>query len=457
MNYLDKCKDLYFLGIKGVGMTGLAQILKYRGYLVRGSDTKEKFFTDQVLKENKINFYEGFSASNIKDDISCIIYSTAYSEKNNKEFKAAKDKGIPLIPYHEMVADLFNSSKGLAVTGTHGKTTTSALLAYVLREYGLNPNALIGSRVFEFNGNALVGSSDYFVLEADEYQNKLKYYDPWAVILTNVDYDHPDTYPDKQAYNQAFIDFIAKIPDDGVLVACFDDLSVQEILKDYNKKFITYGFGKDCDFRAEKEDNYHFDVYKDNKKILDKVNIHLLGDHNILNFLGVLSLVDFLGLDLAKVKDIAGNFKGTARRLEVKGVYNQAVLIDDYAHHPKEIKATLKALSEHYADKKIYCIFQPHTFTRTKKFFSEFVTAFDLADEVIIMDIYASAREKKGTIKALDLVNKIKENGVNAKYIPTREKVVKYLSEKLNKNDIAVTMGAGDVWQVARSLIDHAN
>ena len=475
---LSKIKKAYFIGIKGAGMAAVAEIFHARGIEIGGSDTAEKFFTDEILAKNGINFFETFSAENIPEDAELIVYSTAYNAENNTEFAEAKKLGLVMMSYPEILGELFNEKMGIAVCGTHGKTTTTAMLAECLRIAGADPSAIVGSKVIGWQGSSLSGKGKYFVAEADEYQNKFQYYNPFAVILTSVDWDHPDYFPTFGEYKKVFADFAARISKTGFLVVWGDSVSTLDISKNAVCNVLSYGFSEDCDYIIS---NFQFPISKPQvveqrslrgrqilnpngqnfqkfdlkfkEKNLGTFQINLVGRHNVLNAAAAIAVCYKLKIDMEKVREALKNFQGTARRFEYIGERNGAILIDDYAHHPEEIKATLKAAQEVYPEKNIITIFHPHTFTRTKALLQEFAQSFDDADEAIIIDIYGSAREVQGGVSSKELVDLInKYDRDKAEYIPAIEEVVEYLKDKIGENDVVISMGAGDVWKVAEGL-----
>jgi UDP-N-acetylmuramate--alanine ligase len=458
---LEKIKKVYVIGIKGSGVVGVAEILKARGIEVLGSDTAEKFFTDAVLQKNQIKYFENFSADNIPGDIDLVIYSTAYNVGNNVEFEEAFKRKIPMLSYPEILAQLFNEKYGIAICGTHGKTTTSAWLANTLKELGADPTAAIGSRVTNWEGNALIGAGEFFVLEADEYQNKLARYNPNAVILTSCDYDHPDFFPDFEAYKQTFKDFVARIPKTGFLVVCGDATSTLEVAEEATCTVLTYGFSDDCDYRIinlelKKEagviSTQMFEVIRGENN-LGKFEIQLFGKHNALNAVAAIAVCHKLNFSAEKIQEALKNFKGTSRRFELIGERNGAILIDDYGHHPDEIRATLKAARELYLEKNIWAVFHPHTFTRTKALLSEFSQSFSDADKVIILDIYGSAREVQGGVHSKDLVDLVnKYDRGKAEYIATIDEAVEFLGGRISADDVVIAIGAGNGWEVVSKL-----
>jgi len=289
---LSEIKKAYFIGIKGSGMTAVAELLKARGISVSGSDTKEKFFTDEILERNRIRFTEEFSPENIPEDADLVVYSTAYTENNNSEMLEARKRGLLMLSYPEVLGFFFKEKLGIAVCGTHGKTTTTAILATCLQEVGVKPSAVVGSKVIEWNGSVLKGRGNFFVAEADEYQNKLEYYNPWAAVLTSIDFDHPDFFPTFDDYKKAFRDFMAKIPKHGFLVVCRDDADAIEVAKRAGCQILTYGFADGCEYRIEdlssknwSEDGELVKTFKiiHKEEFLGEFETKLIGRHNMQN------------------------------------------------------------------------------------------------------------------------------------------------------------------------------
>jgi UDP-N-acetylmuramate--alanine ligase len=475
---INKNKTIYFVGIKGVGMTMLAQFLKKQGYQILGSDLGDVFLSDKVLKSSRIKVLSPFSVKNIPSNLGMIVYSSAYNKKNNLEIKfiaehPEKFKNISVLSYAEVLGNFFNSYKGLAVCGTHGKTTNSAWLAYVLWKSGIKINALVGSRVPQFAGSSLAGKSSYLVAEVDEYQNKLQYFQPQAVVLNNIDYDHPDFFKTPASYLKVFADFLKKIPREGFLVFNNRDSNIKKIKQYCQGQLISYDLMAGSDNPRTKEqkelDYLAFDLKIKNTyqvfkldfqgNYLGEFKIKLWGKHNVLNALAVIAAARKLRVPMEKIKKYLASFTGTERRTQVLGKYKGALIIDDYAHHPTEIKATLQGLAQHYAEKNLITIFHPHTFTRTKALFADFVKSFSETNELIVLDIYGSAREKKGGVSSQELVLAIKKfNKKNkyqqkVKYISTIAQTVDYLRPRLKKTDLLLLMGAGDVFRVAHGLL----
>ncbi|KKS74874.1 MAG: UDP-N-acetylmuramate-L-alanine ligase [Parcubacteria group bacterium GW2011_GWA2_42_80] len=323
----------------------------------------------------------GFSAKHLDRPIDLVIRSSAYSD-DQVEVKAAKEKKIPVLSYAEALGELAGEYKSVAVCGSHGKTTISAMLAHVLKQANLSPSAIVGSAVPQFGGNALVGSGELLVFEADEYQNKLQYFSPQSVILTSIDWDHPDFFPSADDYFATFVTFLKKIPTDGFVVACYDSDNVKEAVDKAGlspEQILTYGL---TDGRLQMvrmwldEGRWHFSA-TDGEEYLGEFWLKLVGSHNVANALAVIACARRLGVDLEAIRTGLASFEGTARRFENKGkLTNGITVVDDYAHHPGEIKATLKAARAFYPYKNIRCVFQPHTFSRTQALLADFVMLF---------------------------------------------------------------------------------
>jgi len=457
---IQNFKRVHMVGIKGVGMTSLAQILQGRGIKISGSDVSEHFFTEEVLQEIGIPYTQEFSKSIISDELDAVLYSTAYNPEENEELLEAQKKNIPIISYPECLGLLSKEMLSIAVFGTHGKTTTSALLARAMEVAGVDPSAIIGSKVQGWQGGARNGRGEYFIFEADEYQNKLAFYSPWSAILTSVDWDHPDYFKTQAEYERVFIDFTSRVPSHGHLIINGDDSDVLRVCEGSSAQMQTYGFSKDNHYRIENYelrtvDHQGFQSFKIRHKneVLGPFELQIPGKHNVMNATAAIALCHELKIDIEKVADGIKNFQGTARRFEYIGEYNKAVLIDDYAHHPREITATLEAAKNRYQRMNIIAIFQPHTFSRTEALFEEFSQCFEDADKVYVLDVYGSAREAVGNVSGQGLADNInKYQHGKAQYSESVDVVVEELQKEIGKNDVVVSMGAGNVWEVTHKL-----
>ncbi|MDD2766528.1 MAG: UDP-N-acetylmuramate--L-alanine ligase [Candidatus Moranbacteria bacterium] len=462
---LSHFRKIHMIGIKGAGMTALAELLTKQGIIVTGSDTSEVFFTDALLQKWQIQYAEQFDAKNIPSNVEAVIYSTAYSKEKNSELAFAFTLGVPVLSYPQALGMLTREKMTLAVCGTHGKTTTSALLAETLKMTGSDPSAIVGSRILNWEGNALAGSGEFLVLEADEYQNKLAEYTPFCVILTSVDFDHPDFFATKEQYEQVFKDFVARIPKHGVLVYCNDLSSVVNVAEVATCQKISYGFLPGADFHIDQftpaqmgfvfEKNMPkqtFTVTTKNQS-LGQFSLQLAGAHNTENAVAVLALCSYLKQDIERIRRAFEKFSGTERRFEYIGERYGTLLYDDYAHHPEEIIVTLRAFRELYPKRRLRVVFHPHTFTRTKALLAEFSQSFDSADEVYILDIYGSAREEQGGVSSLELVSRINQFVPGkATYVPSQEAVIEHLEETMGRQDVIITLGAGNVWEISHHL-----
>lgn len=444
-------------------MTALAELLLRHGLEVSGSDTEEVFYTDTILERLGITVKTPFAGENVDTTADVYIYSTAYTRDNNMELARVEKSGKPVLSYPEALGLLTKEKMTLAVCGTHGKTTTSALLATCLHHAGLKPSAIVGSEIKNWGGGALAGEGLHLVLEADEYQNKLQYYQPWGAILTSVDWDHPDYFPTVASYEQVFRDFLARVPRHGFVVVCYDHARA-ELLSRAMPQRITYGFLDGADVRAvdhrmlsegERGDGalQEFFVQWQGERT-GPYRIKLAGRHNVLNALAVVATAFHLHIDPQVMAEGLLSFAGTKRRFELIGECHGALVFDDYAHHPDEIRATVQAFRELYPKRSLTVIFHPHTFTRTKALFTEFAEALSLADAVHLLDIYGSARETQGGVSSAELVARINQvYPGKAEYASDRTELVERLRRQATAADLVVTMGAGDVWQIAEALV----
>jgi UDP-N-acetylmuramate--alanine ligase len=477
MQSLTNIKKVHMIGIKGAGMTALAEMLAKGGARVTGSDVPETFFTDAILRGLGIEVREAFDPANIPADTELVVYSTAYAPETNPELKAAFAGGKRPVSYPEALGALMKERLGLAVCGTHGKTTTSALLAEVLREAGEDPSAIVGSRILQWDGGALSGGGKYFVVEADEYQNKFRHYNPFGVILTSLDWDHPDFFPTFEAYREAFVGLIRRIPAHGVLVSWGDSVAVGEAAAEGKCRRLTYGFVAGNDFQianhrvsaiveasageefSETEALPEISDIRQSFEVLHEgeslgwFELQLAGRHNALNATAVIALCEFLKVDIEKVREGLRNFVGTERRFEYIGERGGVLFYDDYAHHPEEIKATLQAFRDLYPNRRLIAAFHPHTFTRTKALLADFAQSFALAHKAVVLDIYGSAREKQGGVSSRELVELINSySRGKAVHMPGISEAVRDIREEMRSGDLVVTLGAGNVWEVSHAL-----
>ncbi len=454
--------NIHIVGIEGAGTSALAQLYRARGDCVSGSDDGDGFYRQQ-LRDLGITLYEDFDAQHIRADCDRVVYSTALGD-DNSEIVQARMQGVPVIPYPEAVAHLFNDAVGVAVCGTHGKTTTTAMIAETLAGCGYDPCAIVGSQIVGWQGNALTGSGDVMVLEADEYQNKLRYYNPSIVVLTSVDYDHPDFFKTPKHYMQAFIDFVARVPASGFVVACGDSSRVREVIASAQCRVITYGFDAVNDVVVTNVQMHHSEhvamtfqlnvhAARDTTLVASEYTLRLPGRYNALNATAAIIVAQEMGCASDTIAHALAQFRGARRRFEYHGTYHGAVLIDDYAHHPAEVRATLNAVRQLYPTQRVVAAFHPHTFTRTKALLDDFAQSFGMADEVIVIDIYGSAREEHGGVHARDVVHAIAmQHSGTVHYIPTIDVLAQWARTNLGNNDVFITLGAGDIWKVMDNI-----
>lgn len=461
-----KAKNAYLIGIKGVGMTALAIFLKQAGFEVSGSDTAEVFVTDKLLKENGINFYENFDEKNLhtlKYDL--IIISAAYDDSNVEVSEAMRRK-MNVKYYSEVLGEITSGKKTIAVAGIHGKTTTTAMLALILEKANLDPSFIIGSgEVPNFKTNAKKGSGDYFVVEADEYRkspkdNTPKFLDlnPQIAIISSIELDHPDVFATEEDVYNAFYSLVCRVPRNGSIILCLDYMKSKKLLRSIvDRNFETYGFDPTSKWRivnVKQENDLSVFSIESSGQVYGPFKMQLPGNHNILNATAATVTALKIGISESVVKNALEDFKSVKRRFEVIGKVGEITVIDDYAHHPTAIIRTLEAAKRKYVDSKIWCIFQPHTFSRTEKLLDEFSLSFKSADQVIVTDIFASAREAKGKITAEDLVEKIKKSQSKVKYIADQSEIEKFILANVKEPAVIMTIGAGDIYQLGQSIFE---
>ena len=447
-----KSKKMHFIGIGGIGMSGIAEILINLGYDVSGSDLRESEQTKR-LRQLGATIYIGHYPSNIKD-YHVVVTSSAIS-KNNPEIIEAKKRKIPVIHRSEMLAELVRLKHGIGVAGTHGKTTTSSMLAYVLYHGGLNPTAVVGGKVLNFGSNARIGEGQYFVFEADESDGSFIKLLPTIGIVTNIDADHLDHYKYFEGIKEAFITYMNNIPFYGYSVVCMDDPVVAEVLPRIERPYVTYGFNTGAHFKATNikllNGSTMYSCYY-NDKLLGEIVLNLLGKHNIINSLAVVAVALELGLTFGVIAEAIAQFQGVGRRLEKIGETNGIVVVDDYGHHPTEIRATLDALKQ--LGKRLIVVFQPHRYTRTQYLYDEFGQSFTMADELFLTEIYPAGEEPiEGVSSNLIQQSVKKHEGRDVVVIPHLDQVPDYISPIVREGDVIVTLGAGDIYKVGHAIL----
>jgi len=444
---------IHMIGIGGISMSGLAEILKNKGYNVKGSDMNDSNIVKK-LKDSGINVVIGHKADNI-GDADAVIF-TAAVKKDNPEYVEAEKMGIPLIERSVLLGEITRMYKDtIAIAGTHGKTTTTSMISSAFLEAQKDPTISVGGELNIINGNYKIGNSEFFITEACEYVESFLEFSPKVAVILNVEEDHLDYYRDINHIKSAFYKFENRIIDNGCVVLNSDDENSKELIDNKNYQKVTFGIKNHSDYSAKniifEKDLTSYDLYiKD--KYVDKVELTVPGLHNIYNSLACIAVCDIYNIKLKDVIRALEKFGGAKRRFEKKGEYNGALIYDDYAHHPSEIKATLSAAKDKKT-RKLWCVFQPHTYTRTKTLLNEFSEAFYDADNVIITDIYAAREKDTGDISSKDLVEKIQQRSNNAIYMKDFSEIEIYLKEKLQPGDLFLTIGAGDVYKIGEEIV----
>nr|WP_312667744.1 UDP-N-acetylmuramate--L-alanine ligase [Tissierella praeacuta] len=439
----NKYPRVHFIGIGGISMSGLAEILLSEGYIVTGSDTKDSSIIER-LKNLGAKIYINHRPSNV-DGADLVIYTDAIS-KDNEELVKAFSLNIPVIDRATFLGALMKNYKNsIAVSGTHGKTTTTSMLSTILNRSTLNPTILLGGQLDEIGGNVKLGSKDYILTEACEYKGNILKYFPTMAIILNVDADHLDYFRNMDHILETFIQYSKNLDENSYLLINIDDISSQKIISSTKAKVITFGITGNPDYKAENitfsPEGYPSYTLKVNGE-LHSIKLNVMGIHNVYNSLASIVAAHIYGISMEEIQKNISIYTGVHRRLELKGYYKGVKIIDDYAHHPTEIRATLNALKNSTTG-DIYCVFQPHTYTRTKLLLDNFAESFTEADKVIITDIYAAREIDNGLIHSKDLANAIFNNGSDAVYLGSFEEVEDYLLNNAKENDIILTMGAG--------------
>jgi len=445
---------IHFVGIKGTGMSALAQIsVQIEGAIITGSDVEESFYTDSVLKRAQIPVLN-FSPSNV-ENVDLVVASAAYTNQH-PEIARARELNIPVLTYPQYLGRLLAKKRGISVAGTHGKTTTTAMIGLVMLQAELDPTIVVGSDVPSIGGNAHAGKGEFFLAESCEYRRHFLNYSPEHLIITNIEFDHPDYFTDLEDVRSAFSELAKKVPADGHIYIWAEDPSLEYITG--ASPITTFGLSESADVRATEI------VFKDEKssmKIMLKgeyvgdLDLNVPGRHNIINALATIALCHETGIPIEQILGSLSLFNGTKRRFEHLGSnQNGALIVDDYAHHPTEIRTTLEGARLSFPDRRIRAIFQPHTFSRTEKLLQEFSQAFQAADEVVVADIFSSAREQgHHTVSAHTLATLIQQQGIQACYIGTLDEIKVYLTETIAPEDLVLTLGAGDIYKVGLGIV----
>ena len=447
---------VYFIGIGGIGMSAVARILLNEGCVVAGSDILPSSLTSTLEKMGaRINTRQ--DGSFMTSDTDMVVISAAISE-DNPDLKTARKMGIKVVKYSQILGSLMKEKRGIAISGTHGKTTTSAMISSILKTAGLDPTFVIGGEVPDIGGNAHLGKGDLFVAEACEYDRSFLNLVPQVGVITNIEEDHLDYYENIEKIINAFGDFASLVSKEGLLVVNNHDKNILLAMQRANCKVETYSLDSTSDWcgkvLSSENGRNRFSIFRKNT-FFDDFTLKIPGSHNVLNALAATAVCTFIGVDKNSIKAALASFRGANRRFQIIGVKNNITVIDDYAHHPTEIRVTLRAARELYPEKKIWCVFQPHQYSRTRHLLRGFARSFENADKVIFADIY-SARDndyEKTTMNSSRLFEETRNAGVDVQYIPQLGDIVKGLSLHVKPGDVIITMGAGDVWKVAYDLV----
>lgn len=445
---------VHFIGIGGISMSGLAAVLLKRGFTVSGSDARKSPLTEWLTGMGATIFYPQ-SAANITEGIDAVVY-TAAIHPDNPEFAAAARKNLPMLTRAELLGQLMNNYElPVAVAGTHGKTTTTSMLSHIMMEAELDPTISVGGILHSIGGNVRIGTSEYFLTEACEYTNSFLTLTPKIGIVLNIDADHLDFFKDLDDIRHSFRLFAERIPSDGTLVINADVPNLDTLTEGLACNVVTFGVEKG-DYSASdisyNELGYVRFTLKKGDNVLGTFELSVPGEHNIANAASALAAGDLLGLDADIMAKGLVSFVGTDRRFQKKGEIAGVTIIDDYAHHPTEIKATLRA-AQKFPCRNVWCVFQPHTYTRTKSLFSEFVEALSHADKIVLADIYAARETDNLGISSDNIREKLAEMGKEAYYFPTFDEIENFLLEHCSAGDMIITMGAGDVVKVGEHLL----
>ncbi|MGB8646440.1 MAG: UDP-N-acetylmuramate--L-alanine ligase [Anaerolineae bacterium] len=451
---MTETKHIHLVGIGGIGLSAIARVLLARGYRVSGSDPAPSPITE-ALRAAGAQIYTSHRGENISPDTDLVVVTSAVSA-DNSEVLAARTLGIRIAKRREFLGELTAGFRTVAIAGSHGKTTTTALVGLILTRAGLDPNVIVGGMVPEFGSNARIGKGEYFVIEADEYDNAFLGLAPYIAIITNVDYDHPDIFPTREDYHRAFGEFVQRVQVGGALIVCAQEQDARQAATHATAHVIRYGVQEEDDWRAaeirsNESGGFDFDV-KHGGQALGRISLCIPGRHNVLNALAAMAAVDYAGVGFETARDVLGEYRGVGRRFQVRGEWDGVLIVDDYAHHPTEIRATLAAARARYPGRKLWAIFQPHTYTRTRALLNEFAGAFDEADTVIVTEIYAARERDTLGMSGQDIVALMKHRDVH--FLATLDDVVDYVGPRAAPGAVVITLGAGDVNRVGEHLAE---
>ncbi|MGD8763354.1 MAG: UDP-N-acetylmuramate--L-alanine ligase [Desulfobacteraceae bacterium] len=453
--YLKKY-HIHFVGIGGIGMSGIAELLLNLGYKVSGSDIQTSDITNR-LKKLGGTIHKGHAKEHV-GQADVVVTSSAIST-GNPEVEAAEQAAIPVIPRAEMLAELMRLKYSIAIAGAHGKTSTTSIVASVLARGGLDPTVVIGGKLKSIGSNAVLGQGDFIVAEADESDGSFLKFSPTIAVVTNIDREHLDYYSDLDAIKDVFLEFLDRIPFYGLAILCLDNEPIQDLIPKIKKRYTTYGMSSQADFQIRdvefESQKSRFDIYHRGNRLGD-IHLNLPGIHSVYNATASIAVGMELDIPFDDIKSALETVEGVQRRLEIKGETNGITVIDDYGHHPTEIKITLKALAENWPNRRKVVVFQPHRYTRTQALFDDFTRAFYQSDLLVVLPIYAASEQKIAGVSAQALCEGIRAHGhKEVHYARDFDAAVSHLKQILKPGDILLSLGAGDVWKVGMDVLNE--
>jgi len=456
---LGRIRQIHMVGIGGIGMSSIAEVLLNRGYDVTGSDLETSDTTER-LQEQGATVYEGHAAEQV-GAADVVVYSSAIDPDENPETQEAERRRISLIPRAEMLGELIRMKYGVGIAGTHGKTTTTSMAGLVVTEGGFDPTVIVGGKVTAFGSNAIAGEGDVIVIEADEYDRTFLRLTPSVAVVTNIEEDHLDIYEDLDALKNAFTQYANSVPFFGAAILCLDDPNVQAIVGDIERRVITYGTTRQAEVRAENVQRdglqTRFDVMKRDER-LGEVTLNVPGMHNLRNALAAVAVGLELEVAFDEIRDGLAAFSGVRRRFDKIGEARDVIVIDDYAHHPTEIRATLDAASQGYPDRRIVAVFQPHLYSRTRDFLDDFARSFFETDLLVLTDVYGAREAPIDNIDGQRLADRAEQFGHRAvRYVPDKTDLPGELLDITRPGDVVLMLGAGDIWRHSRTFVDLLN
>ena len=452
---LGKARHIHFIGIGGIGMSGIAEVLMNLGFSVSGSDMERSSITERLESIGATISYEHDERNVEGSDV--VVYSSAI-RPDNPEIRGAKQLGLPIIPRGQMLGELMRMRTGIAVAGAHGKTTTTSLAGALLEEAELDPMVVVGGRIKSLRTNVRLGEGEFLVAEADESDGNFVHLSPMFAIITNVDAEHLDFYGGLDKIHDAFVSFARNVPFNGAVICCVDDSQVRAIIPRIDRRIIKYGFDEKADCRGAilstgSEGTTFMLTIRDEPR--GELFLPLIGRHNVQNALAICALADEIGIGIETVKRAFEGFQGVSRRFERKGEAGGILFVDDYGHHPTEIAATIETARENF-DRRLVVVFQPHRFTRTRDLHARFEESFGAADELYITDVYAAGEKRIEGVSGELIYQAVKRSGMErVHYVPNKDELTEMLLASLEQGDLVLTLGAGDIWKLGEELLQR--